>query len=638
MSAIFGIIDFEGRPLKEEWIKSMQADLAHRGPDGQGLYREPSVALGHMLLQVTPESIYDKSPYEEDGLVITANARLDEREAIMDRIGTPPSERDKITDPLLLLRSFKKFGKDFVKDIYGDFAFAIWDKNKRELFCARDHIGVKPFLYYFQDNRFIFSTEIRSIIKLPFITTFIDIKYLIDRSVCYRDRLSDTTWKNVIRLNAASSLLANKNNILNTKFWRPKYKRNNKLKSMLRCTKELLITFDKVLNDHTRCIGNIGVPLSGGLDSSSIACLVAKKFANNEKQVYSVSSVLNYESNPSNETDEIEYINEVINKEKNIKPSFVFHSNLKFEENLDHLFERHYSTFNLFFYVDEAIAEKFRSLSVKRVLSGHMGDMTTSNRTINPLIHLLLSAKFRTFYCLFKKLKGNSKYSFFQFIKINIVSPLLPHYIRRSFYQYKKIVTSLVENDLPLLLSSEEKTKLVRAIIEEKKADILSRFKISSQLWDTDVDYFLEEEDTGTSYYQVEYSYPLVDRRIIEFLLQVPVEHFNACGYSRGLIRKTMEGILPEKVRNRENKGNYSPGFHQILKNYLMSLKSFPDESSLVEELNNIIDILDIKKINSFINLIINTEKYDKFDKLYLTFFQTILWIKFIEHFKNRIL
>lgn len=178
MSAIFGIIDFEGRPIDPEWITSMQTDLAHRGPDGQGLYQEVSMFMGHMLLQVTPESIYDTSPYEEDGFVITANARLDEREAIMDRLNVPQTERDNITDPLLLLRSFIKFGVDFVNDIYGDFAFAIWDKEKKELFCARDQMGIKPFLYYFQDNRFIFSTELRAIVKLPIITTEIDKNYL----------------------------------------------------------------------------------------------------------------------------------------------------------------------------------------------------------------------------------------------------------------------------------------------------------------------------------------------------------------------------------------------------------------------------------------------------------------------------
>ena len=140
MSAIFGIIDYEGRPLRDEWVSSMKADLAHRGPDGQGLYREESVALGHMLLQVTSESVFDHSPYEEEGFVITADARLDEREAIMERLGVDDEERGSITDPLLLLRSYIRFGKNFVKDIYGDFAFVIWDKQKRELFCARDQV------------------------------------------------------------------------------------------------------------------------------------------------------------------------------------------------------------------------------------------------------------------------------------------------------------------------------------------------------------------------------------------------------------------------------------------------------------------------------------------------------------------
>ena len=210
MSAIFGIIDFEGRPLKEEWIRSMQTDLAHRGPDGQGLYREPSVALGHMLLQVTPESIYDKSPYEEDGFVITANARLDEREAIMDRLNVPQEERDKITDPLLLLRSFRKFGKDFVKDIYGDFAFAIWDKNKRELFCARDQMGVKPFLYHIKDHLLVFSTELKSIVRLSFVKTKVDNRLLRDQAFNIWDQQQKTIWENIFRLAPAHTLLLNK--------------------------------------------------------------------------------------------------------------------------------------------------------------------------------------------------------------------------------------------------------------------------------------------------------------------------------------------------------------------------------------------------------------------------------------------
>ena len=185
MSAIFGIIDFDGRPVEAAWLKSMQTDLSHRGPDRQGLYQESSMFLGHMLLQITPESVYDTSPYEEGGFVITADARLDERAAIMDRLDIPRAEREYSTDSLLLLRSFLRFGKDFVRDIYGDFTIVIWDKEKKELFCARDQMGVKPFLYYFKDNRFVFSTELKSIEKLPFVETAMDHLYNRDWASVY---------------------------------------------------------------------------------------------------------------------------------------------------------------------------------------------------------------------------------------------------------------------------------------------------------------------------------------------------------------------------------------------------------------------------------------------------------------------
>ena len=99
MSAVFGIIDLRGKPLDDSWVASVQSDLGHRGPDGRGLYRESSVALGHMLLQVTPESVYEKSPYDDGDFVITADARLDEREVLMDGLGVMPEERDTITDP-----------------------------------------------------------------------------------------------------------------------------------------------------------------------------------------------------------------------------------------------------------------------------------------------------------------------------------------------------------------------------------------------------------------------------------------------------------------------------------------------------------------------------------------------------------
>ncbi len=316
MSAIFGIIDFEGRPIREEWIRSMQDDLAHRGPDRQDIYREESMFLGHMLLQVTPESIYDASPYEEDGYVITAYARLDEREAIMDRIGTPKRDREYITDPLLLLRSYLKFGKDFVKDIYGDFAFAIWNKEKKELFCARDQMGVKPFLYYFENNRLVFSTELKSIVKLPFVQTEIDNLNLRDKAIGLCDAPTKTAWKNIYRLKAASYFKIHKGQISISKYWDLKIKKNKNLNSAENSARALRELLEKVISDHTRVIGEVGVPLSGGLDSSTITCIAARKLAKENKRVVTASSVLDKAYTEPGISDEREYIDEVLESGK----------------------------------------------------------------------------------------------------------------------------------------------------------------------------------------------------------------------------------------------------------------------------------------------------------------------------------
>ena len=81
-----------------------------------------------------------------------------------------------------------------------------WDKEKKELFCARDQMGVKPFLYYFQDNRLVFSTELKPIVKLPFIKTAMDSLYNRDWAVDLDVKVDRTPWKNILRLKAANLL------------------------------------------------------------------------------------------------------------------------------------------------------------------------------------------------------------------------------------------------------------------------------------------------------------------------------------------------------------------------------------------------------------------------------------------------
>jgi asparagine synthase (glutamine-hydrolysing) len=628
MSAIFGIIDFLGRPLEDSWIESMQRDLAHRGPDGQGLYREPSVALGHMLLQVTPESIYDKSPYEEDGMVITAYARLDEREAIMDRIGTPIYEREKLTDPLLLLRSFRKFGKDFVKDIYGDCAFAIWDEAKKELFCVRDQMGVKPFLYYFQDDIFVFSSELKSIVKLQFIETTINHNYLKERVVGIRSELQQTGWTNVQRLKAANHLNLVENQLKILNYWEPRYIRNELLKCEHESAQALKSLLEKVICDHIRIKGDAGAHLSGGLDSSTLVCIAAKQLAKYDKSLTTVSSV--YEGNQSDKEplDEKVYIDEVIRQEKNINAKFVYHSNLGFWKGLQKTLNNHFAPVFTFYYVDEALCHKFQSNKVRRVLCGHPGDITVTNSTIQPFEFLLCSGRFLAFYKLLKRCKSSSKKSLFNIIKTNIIIEFCPLIILRWYGKIKNSENEYTDviRELPFLFQNNEiielrKRYLNHTIVHSRKNSDLTR-----NIWPQDLDLFEEDKDCGTSHFQIEQTYPLADRRLVELLLTIPVEHYYSEGLFRGLVRKAMLGTLPEKIRLRMDKGDYSPGHSEIFRKDIPLIIQYLENIPFDVKMNYLIDF---KKLKILLATLLKQKKNIIFVRRDWVLIELFIWIYF---------
>jgi asparagine synthase (glutamine-hydrolysing) len=637
MSAIFGIIDFTGRPIAQEWIRSMQTDLAHRGPDGEGLYQEPGVALGHKLLQVTPESIYDRSPYEEHGFVITANARLDQREAIMDRLGIPSSEREIITDPLLLLRSFRKFGKDFLKDIYGDFAFAIWDQRKKELFCARDQIGIKPFVYYHQDGRFVFSTETKALVRLPIVKTEIDFFLMRDNSMGFEDTPNDPEWKNIFYLNSAHFLNINPKNIVIRRYWDLEYKENNLYKTEQQTALALKELLTKVIDDHSRVIGQVGVPLSGGLDSSTITCIAARKFTKENKNIVTASSVLDPNVDVGRLKDEKEFIDEVLKQEPNIEPTFVYHSEMNFLNGLEEKFEKHYSRVGPLYYNDEALNKQFQKKSVRRVLSGVLGDATTSNSTILPLPYLLAQGKIKTFLNLSRKYRENMNLPLFHHVVRNIIQPLIPFFLLDSLYFIlgKRSPWDISDLPIPLSISSKEKAVMKKRMKSSYKKfyfDVI--FDFGKNIWRTDYEVFDEEWDCGPAHFQLEYTYPLLDRRLIEFLVQVPVAHFYAGGLNRGLIREAMKGTLPEKIRLRRSKISYSPADGLICDRELDRIKIWLKDEPL-EYLSK--EILNINTLISSITLIQETKKEKKFPSNYWRIIVLILSLKYLE-FENKII
>ena len=633
MSGIFGIINTLGAPIERAWLESMRENLAHRGPDGSGIYHQGSVGLGHLLLQVTPESKYEQSPCYVEGLVVVADARLDAREELMDQLRVPNERRLSITDPEMIGLAYRKWGGHCVEYLLGDFAFAVWDHQTDVLFCARDHVGVKPFLYALQNGIFVFATELKAIVLSGIISTEIDHLLIRDSIIDIDEHPENTCWTNIKRLLGARSLTLTNGSIKTSVYWDLKHRGGLHFKNEADYGIALRDLLEQAIADRMRTHHEIGAPLSGGLDSSTIACLAAAKLKPENRVLYTVSSVLAPGSADSMLGDETEYIQEVLNQESNIKPGFEYSNQYHFFLGIEKQFDQHFSPVNLWHDADAALFKKLKSAGVRRVLSGLLGDATVSNSTIYPLPYILLKGQWIKFFKILKLFKSKNTLSNFFIFKRELLFPLLPFWVFKAWFRIKKSPYPWAIDSLPLQLDAEEKKRLIKRIESQyKKRGYYTHPDPYKNIWSLEQDLMKEEWDCTAAHQGLEITYPLLDKRIIEFLYQVPLGFFYQNGFKRGLIRVAMVNVLPNKILYRQNKGHYSPGFQNGLKKELPDIfLNFMRNKNMLNEPG----FIDIEKVINKLQILEKSPNSLTFGMEYWGLTSIVMWSSFI--FWNKI-
>jgi asparagine synthase (glutamine-hydrolysing) len=174
MSGIAGIVNTDGAPVSRDLLGRMAAFLRFRGPDAQEVWCDFEVGFAHALLDTSGGTsldtsldtqaggVADKQPCSVDGRVwIVADARIDAQTELREELRSSGiTVRSGASDAELILLAHQAWGKDCVQHLIGDFAFAIWDGPGRQLVCARDHFGVKPFYYANLPKSFVFSNTL----------------------------------------------------------------------------------------------------------------------------------------------------------------------------------------------------------------------------------------------------------------------------------------------------------------------------------------------------------------------------------------------------------------------------------------------------------------------------------------------
>lgn len=275
MSGFIAIVNRDCAPIDRDLMAQLTDSLRYRGPDLQKNWINTHVGLAHALFRTTDEAEYEHQPASLDGDIwITGSARIDARSDLVNSLGLQSEIRlDQTPDSHLILYAYKAWGEHCVDHLLGDFAFALWDKKTKKLFCARDRFGVRQLYYSLRKGALIVGNSLSCMRKHPLISNQVE-----DRAIGGFLLFGDHSWldKELTTSSDISSLLpAHKLVFSAGKFKTSQYWTVPENLPLLRYRKEseyldhFQDTFTNAIRDRIRT-DRVVLSMSGGMDSSSI--------------------------------------------------------------------------------------------------------------------------------------------------------------------------------------------------------------------------------------------------------------------------------------------------------------------------------------------------------------------------------
>jgi asparagine synthase (glutamine-hydrolysing) len=275
LSGIVGIYHRDGAPVDRALLRALTQFLSYCGPDARDSWADGCVGLGHTLLITTRESASERQPTTQDGrLWITADARLDDRAKLISELESEGGKaRQAAPDSELILEAYAAWGVECLEHMRGDFAFAIWDARRKTLFCARDHLGVKPFYYAEKGGLFLFSNVLECARQHPDVGDRLNEAAIADFLLfglnCDN---ATTTFRDIQRLPPAHSLTVDARGLQIRRYWTAPTDGRIRYRHADDYVEHFQVLLQAAVLDRLRT-DKVSILLSGGLDSASIAAM-----------------------------------------------------------------------------------------------------------------------------------------------------------------------------------------------------------------------------------------------------------------------------------------------------------------------------------------------------------------------------
>ncbi len=519
-------------------------------PDKSGYLAAADALMVQCLHWNTARSRLEPVPFHhaESGMTAASWARLDNRGELAQKLAIAPAALAGLSDTELILTSYQRWGEECVAQLIGDFVFVIHDRRDNQVFCGRDHMGVRPFYYHLSNALFVCATNVSALRQVDGVPFQIDERWVAEYLIHVSMSFDRTPYHGIKKLPPAHCLTVTPQQVRLRKYFELSAEPSLKLKD----SRDYVAVYREQLEESIACRLDsayaIGCELSGGIDSSTIASFAARLMKKPLSHLHAFGFALS-ELEP-------QYIMAVSQgcqiPNTHIVAGIQTEQQATIQRSLDLLgypMEHSNGPLHEPFY---QLAEK---LEVRTLLSGFGGDEfgTTIHGYMVPM-ELLLQRRYRELHNI---LPGNAPFRFLRMLKMELRRRKTADFTAAS--HNPRLLDAYKQRWAHHVIRPDmvQRYRLEERYFDEARFDAgytdLKRFTIEKR-WQPFVPTRMENCTLMAAGRKIDYRWPLLDIRLVRLFLSIPSEENFYRGMGRYLHRRAIEGVVPKLVTWKQSK------------------------------------------------------------------------------------
>lgn len=560
MCGINGILGIKDTVLSKQKVQSMNVTMKHRGPDDEGVFVNEDIALGHRRLSIIDLSDAGHQPMQShDGrFQIVYNGELynfKELKFELQRVMSGSKEQAYFfqtnTDTEVIIAAYARWGEDCVNHFNGMYAFAIWDNEKKELFIARDRLGIKPLYYIYTNNILAFSSEIRSLLASELIPKQLDENSLVDFLRYQTVHAPNTIVKGLKMLMPGHYMKGSNGKITIHSYWNLKknISRASDGKSYQEVCKDVNQLLTKAVERRLIADVPFGAFLSGGIDSSAIVGLMTK-VSTEKVKTFSVT----FDESEFSEAKYAQLIAEKFNTDHHeikLNPTDFLDELPNALKAMDHPSGDGPNTY--------IVSKATKEAGITMALSGLGGDELFAGYDV---FKRSLELNKKAWLNAVPKFMRGAGGAMLTKAKPGVASEKIAEFLKqdsinfKSFYPLSRQV--LMDKDILAILNKKELTSnMVSEIIEA--SDIINLKSKISQVSIAEISTYMQnvllgDADQMSMAHALEVRVPFIDYTLVEYVLGVP-DKYKSTSSPKKLLVDSLGDLLPPEIVNRPKMG-----------------------------------------------------------------------------------